>query len=197
MTLRDPANGSRRKRDLITPEGKRKVTQDHAERERITNKRQRGRTIRSMRVKHSAASHLRPFIDDVCSDLARSAAAYNQIADLLDEIAAELRSRARKAHDRIVREVDLIRPKLAEASRLARAEVAFEKIDKTVGLTKWIDEVDAEVTVREIFERIIVPKRHALKVEAYWLVGKIRDVSLAESSVKRIYNQTIERRRRG
>ncbi len=147
-----------------------------------------------MRVKHSAGSNLRPFIDDLCRQLARSEAAYDGIADLLNEIASELRRKAGKARDRIVREVDRIRPKLAAAHRMAKKEIAIDEIDKRVELTKWIDEVDAEVTVREIFDRITQPKRHKFFVEAYWLVGKIRDVSLEWRSVKRIYGQHRRKR---
>jgi len=125
-------------------------------------------------------------------------AAPEGIADLLDEIASELRKRARQARDRIVHEVDRIRPKLAKAAHLIKnRELAVNKIDEEAELTKWIDEVDADVTVHEIFERLRKPKRHEFWIEAYWLVGKIRDVSLAEQSVKRIYGKHRRNRDKG
>jgi hypothetical protein len=195
VTARNLAKGRRQKNDPITPEDKREVAQDFAERKSIQKKRGRARKIRVMRVKHSAGLNLLPFIDDLCRQLAASGVALDGIADLLEEKASELRQTARKGRDRIVPEVDRIRPKLAEANRLAKNGIAVDKIDKEVGLTKWINEVDAKVTVREIFEEIMRPKRHEFWVEAYWLVGKMQDVELGWRSVKRFYGQHRRNRR--
>jgi hypothetical protein len=188
VTVRDPSKRRPRSDEPITPAERIKAaTVQYAERELTKAKRKRERVIRGIRVQHSAASHLRPFIDDLCRKLARTEDGYNKIAALLEEIADELRIKAKKAHDRIVREVDRVRPMLAKAKRLAKEGIAHGQIDRRVGLTSWIDEVDAEVTVPVIFQEILKPKRHEFWVEAYWLVGKIRDVSLDWKSIKRIY----------
>ena len=56
--------------------------------------------------------------------------------------------------------------------------------DQAVQLDVW--EI---ATVREIVNTIAKPKRHKFWVDAYGLVGRIRDVSLSWRSVKRIYGQ--------
>jgi hypothetical protein len=176
-------------RDVITTSAKERVVLDIAGREQRKRQRKRVRAIRTMRVKHSAATQLRSVIDKVCRDLARSPVAYDEIADLLVQIADELRAKASSRHELVAREVDRVRPMLAKANVLAKRKLSASEIDRRLGLTSWLDEVDADVSVREIIERITRPKRHEFMVDAYWLVGKIRDVSMEWQSVKRIYGQ--------